>query len=70
MSTPESRAQREALGRLRTAVNARLFNLYAERDRAAATIENLNRLERSLLEEGRALDAMLELTNPYRRSGQ
>jgi hypothetical protein len=60
-------SDRAALGRIRESLHGRIMDYRAKRREAERTLENLARLEASALEEARAIDAMLELTNPYRR---
>lgn len=66
MTGRESQEQREALGRIRTSLHARIQGYREQRKAAERTIESLERLEVSASAEFAAIDSMLELTNPYR----
>ena len=57
--------EREALGRIRTNIQSRIIGYREQREKYERSLENLKRLEESALEEARAIDAMLALTNPY-----
>ncbi len=64
---PTAANEREALSRIRTSLNARIFGYREERETAERQLETLARLEKSAVEEVRAIDAMLDLTNPHRK---
>lgn len=68
MADSAAKVHRDALGRLRTAANARILGYREEREKAERQLETLARLEKSAVEEARAIDAMLDLTNPYRKA--